>query len=218
LKQYAESVSASGSDRDRSRSDPVAFQPGQRFNPFGLFHGVFIPEALTRFKGLSPGAKIAYGRLVRYAGQDGVCYPRQTTLSREIGVSDRQVRSYLRELTALRFIKVVRKGLGAPNEYVFLWHSVFNGTDRKEPSTQDRKVRSHQDRKEASAPIPRESREENHINENHLLSSVQLNEKAPPPTPPQRPRHRGQVVGEEKTTTTVPPYVRTRSILVNSTS
>lgn len=153
------------------------------FNPFGLFHGVFIPEALIQFSGLSPGAKIAYGRLVRYAGQDGACHPRQTTLAREIGVTDRQVRSYIGELTTLGFLRVVRKGLHAPNEYFFLWHPIFNGSDRKEVSAQDRKLRSHQDRNETSAPIPRESREENQVEENHSSSSIQANQKTPPPTP-----------------------------------
>jgi helix-turn-helix protein len=176
-----ERVPASGPDPDSLRNGPVAFQPGQPFNPYGLFHGIFIPEALVRFSGLSPGAKIAYGRLVRYAGLDGVCHPRQATLAREIGVSDRQVRSYLRELTTLRFIRVIRKGLHAPNEYVFLWHTVFNGTDRKETAAQDRKSGSGQERKNASGPIPRESWEENHDKESHSSSSLILN--SPPPTP-----------------------------------
>lgn len=44
---------------------------GQPFNPFGLFNGIFVPESLVKFKDISPGAKLAYGRLARYAGQDG---------------------------------------------------------------------------------------------------------------------------------------------------
>jgi hypothetical protein len=50
-------------------------QVGQPFNPFRLFTGIFIPEALVRYKDLSAGAKLAYGRLARYAGHDGRCYP-----------------------------------------------------------------------------------------------------------------------------------------------
>jgi len=36
---------------------------GQPFNPFRVFKGIFIPEALVRTNGISPGAKLAYGRV-----------------------------------------------------------------------------------------------------------------------------------------------------------
>src|ERR1022692_92146 len=52
-----------------------ALEVGQPFNPFGLFTGIFIPDALVRSTIISPGAKLVYGRLARYAGQDGRCYP-----------------------------------------------------------------------------------------------------------------------------------------------
>jgi hypothetical protein len=44
---------------------------GQPFNPFGMFAGIVIPETQGRSPVLSPGAKLAYGRLARYAGADG---------------------------------------------------------------------------------------------------------------------------------------------------
>jgi len=128
----------------------TTFQPGQPFNPHGLFYGVFVPEALVRCKDLSPGAKLAYGRLVRYAGQDGACHPRQETLAVELGVSGRQVRTYLGELSRHRFLRAVRKGLHAPNDYIFLWHTIFDGTDRSGSSCRDRKDTSCQDRKDTS--------------------------------------------------------------------
>ena len=68
-------------------------RPGEPFNPFRLFNGLFVPEALARRRGLSPGAKLAYGRLARYAGQDGQCYPAVPTLAREIGVGLRKGRN-----------------------------------------------------------------------------------------------------------------------------
>jgi len=51
-------------------------QAGQPFNRFLLFTGIFIPGGLVRANGISPGAKLAYRRLARYAGQDGECYRR----------------------------------------------------------------------------------------------------------------------------------------------
>jgi hypothetical protein len=44
---------------------------GEPFNPFGLFARIFVPEALVRAQGISPGAKLTYRRLARYAGQEG---------------------------------------------------------------------------------------------------------------------------------------------------
>jgi hypothetical protein len=70
---------------------------GQPFNPFGLFTGIFIPEALMRAKNISLGAKVTYGRLARYAGQKGDCYPSVKTLAAELATSERQTQRYLRE-------------------------------------------------------------------------------------------------------------------------
>lgn len=193
------SLEGEGEHRARPNSqsaNTVAFQPGQPFNPYGLFNGIHIPEALVRCKELSPGAKITYGRLARYAGQDGACHPRQETLAHELGVSGRQVRTYVGELIRNRFLRAIRKGLHKPNDYIFLWHTIFSGTDRrgnsgqggkersyqdrKETSTQDRKETSAQDRKkascqerqEASVPLSRESGQENQVEESQPSSPV----------------------------------------------
>ena len=80
-------------------------QTGQPFNPFRLFTGIFIPDGLVRADGISPGAKLTYGRLVRYAGQDGACYPAVPTLAAEIGVSVRQTQYYLAELEREKLIR-----------------------------------------------------------------------------------------------------------------
>jgi hypothetical protein len=66
---------------------PAALEVGQPFNPFGLFTGIFVPDALVRSTAISAGAKLTYGRLARYAGQDGNCYPAVPTLASEIGMS-----------------------------------------------------------------------------------------------------------------------------------
>jgi hypothetical protein len=104
-------------------------RPGEPLNPFRLFNGLFVPEALARHRGLSPGAKLAYGRLARYAGQDGQCYPAMLTLAREIGVGLRQARKYLGELERVKLIRRVsrfsRNGQTS-NQYEFLWHPIFD--------------------------------------------------------------------------------------------
>jgi hypothetical protein len=53
---------------------------------------------MVRSNLVSPGAKLAYGRLARYAGHDGKCLPAVGTLAREIGVGERHAQKYLGEL------------------------------------------------------------------------------------------------------------------------
>jgi len=84
--------------RSTSAAGNVSLEVGQPFNPFKLFNGIFIPDALVLARGISAGAKITYGRLARYAGENGECYPAVPTLASEIGLSERQTQRYLAEL------------------------------------------------------------------------------------------------------------------------
>ena len=112
----------------QDRPKPNMPEVGQPFNPFRLFTGIFIPEALVRSSLVSPGAKMAYGRLARYAGQDGKCFPSVGSLAGEIGVSDRQAQKYLAELERARLIRRRTRfsGRAQTSNYIeFLWHPMF---------------------------------------------------------------------------------------------
>lgn len=104
-------------------------QLGQPFNPFHLFHGVFVPDALVRYRGLNPTSKFLWARLARYAGRDGRAYPSVPTLAMELGLSDRQVQRGLALLERERFIRrdlqKTKKGDFTSNNYVFLWHPIL---------------------------------------------------------------------------------------------
>ena len=137
------------------------FVIGEKFNPYKLFNGLFVPEAVCKYRGLSLGAKMTYGRLCRYAGKDGAVYPSVPTIGRELGIGQTQSRTYLRELEAKRFIQVDRvhrhytkRGSGGSCSYWFLWHAAFDGDlgeVRKAPPVQPRGAPV---RKTASAPVP----------------------------------------------------------------
>jgi hypothetical protein len=92
-------------ERSTSAAGKVSLQVGQPFNPFGMFNGIWIPEALVRAKGISLGAKVTYGRLSRYAGQDGNRYPSVPELARELAISVRQMQKYLAELAANALVR-----------------------------------------------------------------------------------------------------------------
>jgi hypothetical protein len=70
----------------------------ETFNPVRRFIGIFIPESLVRYPHLSPSAKLAYGRLLRYAGEGGRCFPAVNTLAKEIDLRALQTLSSLAEL------------------------------------------------------------------------------------------------------------------------
>jgi Helix-turn-helix domain len=114
--------------RSTGAAGKVSLHVGQPFNPFGLFNGIFIPEALMRAKGISLGAKVTYGRLARYAGQDGNCYPSVPTLAAELATSARQTQRYLAELEGnelIRRIPRISESGQTSSTYVFLWHPLF---------------------------------------------------------------------------------------------
>jgi Helix-turn-helix domain len=108
-----------------------SLQPGAPFNPYRMFRGLFIPEGLARYTWISPGAKLAWGRLARYAGEDGRCYPTMKTLGAEIGVGERQAQKYRAELERAKLIRRVSRCAGrarTSNAFEFLWHDLFDTT------------------------------------------------------------------------------------------
>jgi len=89
---------------------------------------------MGRSKELPPAAKLVYGRLRRYAGRNGLCYPAVPTLAAEVALGKRQVQKILRELEAKGFLRCVKRfntdGDQTSNSYEFLWHRIF---DEPEP-------------------------------------------------------------------------------------
>ena len=105
---------------------------GKKFNPFRLFNGIWIPDALLSFEDISPGAKLLYGLLGRYAGKDGKCYPSQETIAQKLNRQQRQIRNLLGELERTKLIRWVRRGPGMSNWYEFLLHPDLMASIREE--------------------------------------------------------------------------------------
>lgn len=120
---------------------------GKRFNPYGMFTGIFIADGLARFTGIGAAAKLIYGRLVGHAGRDGKVFPSQETLAEETGLAIRTVRTALTELEQAEFIEVARPD-GADRlahrtaRYFFNFHGCFGAVI---PDRQNSPVRSGKD-------------------------------------------------------------------------
>jgi hypothetical protein len=101
---------------------------GEPFNPYKRFSGPMIPEALSRCRTLKAGAKLVYGCLRRFAGQDGRCYPSMDKIALETGYSEEQARRYIRALEQMRLIRAIGRFTDSSqtsNDYLFLWHEIF---------------------------------------------------------------------------------------------
>ncbi len=76
-----------------------------------------VPNHVLVSSKLSPGAKLTYAMLLKYAWQNDYCFPGQARLAQDMGVTDRSVRTYLQELERERFVGIKQRGLGRPNLY-----------------------------------------------------------------------------------------------------
>ncbi len=77
-----------------------------------------IPNGVLRRPDLQPGAKLTYMVLLSYAWQEDSCYPGQDRLAADMGVSERSVVTYLKQLQETGLVTVRRRGLGLTNVYV----------------------------------------------------------------------------------------------------
>jgi hypothetical protein len=76
-----------------------------------------VPNHVLTSSKLSPGAKLTYAMLLKYAWQNDYCFPGQERLAKDMGVTDRSVRTYLQELATKQFVAIKQRGLGKPNLY-----------------------------------------------------------------------------------------------------
>jgi hypothetical protein len=113
-----------------------------------------VPNPILEDERLSMGAKLTYAMLLKYAWYDNQVYPGQATLARQMGCTERSVRTYLHELDEVGLLAVEQRGLGRTNVYTLTaWvdrrPENISGQDRKPEniSGQDRIVASGQDRK-----------------------------------------------------------------------
>ncbi len=126
-----------------------------------MFTGAMVPNWLLCRRELSQGAKLCYARLCQHAGEKGYCWPGQEILAAELGVGERQVRSYLHELRGFALISVEQRGLKKSNRYFFLDHPWIHENQPGKPFTAglDRKNSSPKERQNGSAPYEKSQEE-----------------------------------------------------------
>lgn len=76
-----------------------------------------VPNFLLKSTKLSSGDKMAFAMLLSYAWQNDYCFPGQERLAKDLGLSDRSVRTHLKSLELHGLLAIQRRGQGKTNIY-----------------------------------------------------------------------------------------------------
>ena len=101
------------------------FQFGMEFNPYGLFHGLFIPNCIAQSNLLSDQEKLLMGRLYQYAGRNGRAFPSRTKLAVELSWELRKLDRVISKLKQKKLVKTSQATSQSTSEYLFLWHEIY---------------------------------------------------------------------------------------------
>ena len=76
-----------------------------------------VPNFILRNPGISVGAKVVYAMFLSYAWHNSLCYPGQTRLAHDIGMTQPRVAQLIDELKEAGLVAIERRGQGKTNIY-----------------------------------------------------------------------------------------------------
>lgn len=76
-----------------------------------------VPNHVLESDKISPGAKLSYAMLLRYAWHNDFCFPGQKRLADDMGVTRQSANTYIKELERKGFLSITRRGQGKTNLY-----------------------------------------------------------------------------------------------------
>ena len=138
------------------------------FNPYRVFNGINIPEGIYNSSKLTPVTKIVYGRLLRYAGKNGVAYPKQETIATELNVSINTIKRAIKQLVDNDLIVIERGNRlnHEANRYYFIFNNGFFGSTKNDTSVSTNLDTKLSTKNDTSIHIEESQKEESHIEEN----------------------------------------------------
>ena len=117
-------------------------QTNRHVVPKKLWIGAFIPNWLLKQTTVSANAKLMYARLSQFSDDNGRAWPRQSLLSKELGMNKRTAQRAIDVLVRLNLIKKVQRGINTSNLYTFPEHpwmsqKPLDTTDMSHPDMTD---------------------------------------------------------------------------------
>jgi hypothetical protein len=97
------------------QSQDIVLRGADRFTASGFTQ---VPNAILLHPDLSQGAKLTYAILLKYAWEKNSSFPGQERLAKDLGGTDRSVRTYLKDLERVGLVEIHQRGLGRPNLYI----------------------------------------------------------------------------------------------------
>jgi DNA-binding transcriptional ArsR family regulator len=76
-----------------------------------------VPNFILRDPNLSVGAKVVYAMFLSYAWHNSLCYPGQTRLANDIGMTQPRVAQLIKDLQEAGLVSIERRGQGKTNIY-----------------------------------------------------------------------------------------------------
>ena len=86
-------------------------------DPIALYGFTQLPNFILRDPSLSIGAKTTYALFLSYAWHNNLCFPGQSRLARDIGMSVGSINAFIKELQTSGLIEITRRGQGKTNLY-----------------------------------------------------------------------------------------------------
>ena len=84
-----------------------------------------VPNFILESKEITAGAKLIYAMLLKYARELDECFPGQKRLAKDMGHSERSIRTWLNELERVGLISIKQRGQGRSNLYTIYLKASF---------------------------------------------------------------------------------------------
>jgi hypothetical protein len=95
--------------------------PRQRFNFAQLHEGIFVSYVIANERSLCPGARLLWGLIrQRSHGSDGECTSTRAQLAEILGVQERAIRKYDRQLIKGDWMEIVPNPGRVPKRYLII--------------------------------------------------------------------------------------------------
>lgn len=112
-----------------------------------------LPNAILFAPNLSPASKTLYLLLINYAGNKSYCWPSQSKLATDLGVSTKSIGRWLDELTSHGLITTRRRGQTKSNVYYLAKSEQTNSPVRTDKSSIQEQTNSPTNKKQGEQDL-----------------------------------------------------------------